>query len=293
MAREGGFSKAARVLCIAQPAVTRMVKTLELEVGRHLFERDAKGVRLTQVGAALMRHCQIIFEEIERAGELFSAPTVDSRVTGRLLVGTGDALASHLFPTLLSRLSKQHPGVRPWVLSGSADELCQRLLTADIELAWSFHLPKLPEGLEVRRQYPVRHQAVVAATHLESSVARTSFIGSREVDDVAVQGYPTLERIQKDWPEARIAFSSNAMLLHRELVLKGLGTAVLPEFIVAADLEAGRLVALYPDESFIWPLNVVSRRGESWSAAALAHLELADELVAAWAPRSKKAASSL
>jgi DNA-binding transcriptional LysR family regulator len=90
----------------------------------------------------------------------------------------------------------------------------------------------------------------------EASVIK-SFIGSREVDDVGNKRFPTLDRIRKDYPQAKITLSSNSLLAHKNFVLEGLGVSILPEMMVREELRAGKLSALYDDESFQFEIKMV------------------------------------
>lgn len=63
VAREGGFSKASRLLRVAQPALTRAVKALEDDLEVTLFERRGRGVLLTKVGNDVYRKCEIVFAQ--------------------------------------------------------------------------------------------------------------------------------------------------------------------------------------------------------------------------------------
>ena len=61
VARTGSFSRAAKLLNISQPAISKGVRDFELQVGCRLLDRTRKGVRPTQEGAALARHAETLF----------------------------------------------------------------------------------------------------------------------------------------------------------------------------------------------------------------------------------------
>lgn len=67
IAEEGSMNRAAKVLYTSQPALTRMVQDLETALGEQVFERHAKGVRLTPVGEILVRHARAIQAEASAA----------------------------------------------------------------------------------------------------------------------------------------------------------------------------------------------------------------------------------
>src|SRR5258708_692170 len=66
--RAGSFSRAAEILHISQPAISKGVRDFELRVGCRLLDRTPKGVRPTKEGRALSRHADALFA-VERAAE--------------------------------------------------------------------------------------------------------------------------------------------------------------------------------------------------------------------------------
>ncbi|MBX2800839.1 MAG: LysR family transcriptional regulator [Myxococcales bacterium] len=67
VAEEGGVSRAARRLCLTQPPVTRRLRALEDELGAVLFERTARGMVLTRVGARFLEHARGVLRAVEHA----------------------------------------------------------------------------------------------------------------------------------------------------------------------------------------------------------------------------------
>ncbi|MCX6125390.1 MAG: substrate-binding domain-containing protein [Proteobacteria bacterium] len=90
----------------------------------------------------------------------------------------------------------------------------------------------------------------------------SSFIGSREVDDDSNKTYPTLNKLQKVYPNAEIRLSTNSFTAHKQLVLDGLGVSILPRFLVDDEIRSGRLSRLLPEEHFAFDLKVFYRSGE-------------------------------
>jgi DNA-binding transcriptional LysR family regulator len=62
--RAGGFTRAATVLCISQPAISRRIELLERELGAPLFERLPTGVRLTEAGQVFLPYAQQVLAAI-------------------------------------------------------------------------------------------------------------------------------------------------------------------------------------------------------------------------------------
>lgn len=95
-------------------------------------------------------------------------------------------------------------------------------------------------------------------TGLKKSVLE-SFIGSREIDDTSTKHFPTLTKLKKIHPEAKIRISSNNITAHKEMVLRSLAVAVLPDFLVQEDLKSGILSDVLPKERLEFELKLVER----------------------------------
>src|ERR1700754_761233 len=67
VAELGGFTKAAAVLAVAQPALSKQIRQLEVELQRNLLVRNGRGVSLTEEGAMLLSHAKGILEQVDRA----------------------------------------------------------------------------------------------------------------------------------------------------------------------------------------------------------------------------------
>lgn len=93
VARTGSFSRAADLLHISQPAISKGVRDFELQVGCRLLDRTSKGVRPTREGAALARHAETLFAA-ERAAEdeLQALRNLDS---GSLRIGASTTIDPH------------------------------------------------------------------------------------------------------------------------------------------------------------------------------------------------------
>src|SRR6478735_7914836 len=82
---EASFSRAAQRLHLAQPAVTAQIQNLEKYLGVRLFERDNRGVRLTDAGAAFLEPCRAALHAVEAAA--LQAQNGGTGEHGRIRIG--------------------------------------------------------------------------------------------------------------------------------------------------------------------------------------------------------------
>ena len=108
VAQCGKVSTAAKQLHLSQPAVTAHIRRLEDIVGKPLFSRSTRGVRLTTQGHALRSFSTEIQSTLSRIEASFRA---EHKLSGDLRLGASLTIASHVIPTFLAEFSRVYPMV--------------------------------------------------------------------------------------------------------------------------------------------------------------------------------------
>jgi len=127
------FRKAAAVLHLTQPAVTKAIAGLESTLGVRLFDRVANGVEPTVHGRSFAPRATAIFDELRRAAQ--DLTLVSSGAKGSLRVGTVPMPAIPFLPVAIQRLIGAHAGTFLSVVEERETELLDRLRKRDIEVA--------------------------------------------------------------------------------------------------------------------------------------------------------------
>ena len=107
VAEHGSLRAAARRLDVAQPAITRSIREVEQELGATLFERHARGVRLTEIGAAFVRRAGAVHSELRRARE--EVEQLKGRNVGEISVSLSTASSLSLMPAAVKAFRKRCP----------------------------------------------------------------------------------------------------------------------------------------------------------------------------------------
>lgn len=270
--REGGFTRASEVLRIQQPAISRMVKQLEDFMGQPLLERIGRSVQTTPFGREIYEHSQKIFGEVETLK--LKLDSKNQKPHGPLAFAASEPIASHFVPEVLKNVMIKAPDLYPQVYSGTASMLFEQILKGELEFGLFFHIPELPERLKMTVLKKVRFHLVVLRERAKDTNVLESFIGSREIDDIATRSFPTLTKLKRIYPKASIRISSNNITAHLSMVLKGLGVAVLPDFLVERDLKNKLLVDVLPNERLEFDLKLVQRATGISSTNTKAFLEV-------------------
>jgi DNA-binding transcriptional LysR family regulator len=109
IAEEGSLTRAASRLHIAQQSLSQQMRTLEAQLGATLLERTSRGVRLTPVGAVLLREAHALLAQAERATAAVRRAAEGEE--GELRVGFLSSVANYLMPPLVRAFRARHPGV--------------------------------------------------------------------------------------------------------------------------------------------------------------------------------------
>ncbi|MFM0056945.1 LysR family transcriptional regulator [Paraburkholderia phytofirmans] len=139
----GSLGRAAEVLHVTQPALSRTIKRLEDQVGAPLFERHSKGMQLTAIGSALLPHATLLQREAEHAREEIDA--MRGLAKGTIRVGAVASIATLVLPLAVSGVLARWPNLRVEIMEGVWDRLADSLMKHEIDLALSMAVPDTDE----------------------------------------------------------------------------------------------------------------------------------------------------
>ena len=116
VAELGSFTRASRLLGVAQPALSRQVRALETELHQTLFTRTGRGVTLTEPGKRLLAHGRGILQQVERARQDME----DERgaASGHLAVGMPPSISRALTAPLVTAFRSRFPRATLTVVEG-------------------------------------------------------------------------------------------------------------------------------------------------------------------------------
>jgi DNA-binding transcriptional LysR family regulator len=245
VAEVGSVTKAAALLHLVQPAVTRQIRTLEEEFGVPFFERTRQGMIPTAAGTLMVERARRALQELDRARSEIQ-PKVGG-LSGTVTVGLLESVIEVLLEPLAEVVRARHPGIRLRVVTAYSGHLQQWLDEGSIDLSLLYDtagtsslsvLPLLEEGIwavggpdaGLRVDRPLTWEAL-----LEQPLAMP----------ISGHGLRTLiERSRPpNWSEPQIAFETNSMHMQKQLVLRGLAWTILPAVGVANEVARRQLTA--------------------------------------------------
>ncbi|WJS87163.1 LysR substrate-binding domain-containing protein [Paracoccus sp. TOH] len=156
------FRHAANALGISQSSVSARVKALEEDLGVLLFERHARGVRLTEAGRHFVERVAVGIDQLDHA--VRTAGMVARGEHGRLRVGI-HALIPGSFPAnLIERYREQHPGIEVQIAESAARESIMQVRANRLDVTFVAGSPELPD-CHSRRIWSERLLAVLPSCH--------------------------------------------------------------------------------------------------------------------------------
>ena len=132
IADAGSFNRAAKIIGLSQPALTRSIHRLEAAVGAPLLTRVAKGVYPTECGRALLDHVQVVDTELEQAATMLRV--MKGRAGSQLACGGSFVPMCFLIPRAIKDFSAARPGLHVRLVENSTDNLLRMLRLGEIEL---------------------------------------------------------------------------------------------------------------------------------------------------------------
>jgi LysR family nitrogen assimilation transcriptional regulator len=133
IAELGSFTRAATVLRVAQPALSRQVRSLEVELRQPLFDRNGRGVTLTEAGKRLLAHGRGILQQVERAQQDLE----DQRgaASGRLAIGLPPSVSRTLTVPLVESFRAHFPKAQLTMVEGLSTYVLEWLVLGRIDCA--------------------------------------------------------------------------------------------------------------------------------------------------------------
>ncbi|MBP2707593.1 LysR family transcriptional regulator [Microbispora sp. RL4-1S] len=300
---EGGFTRAAARVHVAQPAVSQQIAQLEKELGERLFDRSERRVRLTPAGEAFLPHARAALEAVGAGRD--AVTSLRGELAGRLVIGTIPWPPEWLLERL-GRFGSRHPRVSLVLRTGdpralAADVAAGALDAALIGLASgrlpegpggqrlpaslaSYSVPGEPLGVALAPGHPLLTQDDQAKDDLAQDDLAVGEVALARLRDEAIvtlgEGSGLRTVVESACAEAgfapRIRVETDDLTLMSDLVAHGLGVAVLPlpavprvrRDLVIVGL---REPVLHRAMALVWHRRAVSVPGRAFLDLAGAH----------------------
>ncbi|MFF2512318.1 LysR family transcriptional regulator [Streptomyces sp. NPDC058086] len=248
--RAGSFTRAAALLGLSQPAVTSQIRTLERQLGRPLFLRQARGVTPTTIGDELAHKAAPHLDALVEIAE--TGLDEDSSLRTLHLAGPPEFTAERALPALTELTGEDGQGFALRASFGNAEETLEGLAAGHHDLAITTARPR--GTLLTATPLCDEEHVLVAAPRWAARIGAGKL---RRKGSPALENFPVVEvheslpLVARYWAsvfDSHPAASGTVVVPDLRAVLAcaatGAGLAVLPRYLCAQALERGDVVAL-------------------------------------------------
>ncbi len=176
VAQEENITKAARLLHLTQPTLSRQIMQLEEELGVKLFQRSNHNIELTDEGHLLKRRARELISLSEKVKRELSSS--DSQLAGEIAIGCGELKCVEFIAQIIATFQKEHPMVKFALYSGDADSIKERIECGMIDIG----LLTKPVNVD-KYDYsdvPIKDKAG-AIVHINSPLANKKFLTTKDL----------------------------------------------------------------------------------------------------------------
>ena len=228
VAREENITKAAALLHLTQPTLSRQLMQLEEELRVQLFRRSRYHIELTEDGMLLRRRAQELVDLAEKTTREFTMR--ETELMGEIAIGAGETRSMSFLSRAMDSFRERYPKVTFRIFSATADDVKERLDTGLLDMGL------LTEPVDVGRYAFCRmkeRDRWGVLVRLDSPLAGLDSVTPDDLEQVPliISGR---ERVQRElanwfgdrWERLQIAASFNLILNAANMVRYGVGTAL-------------------------------------------------------------------
>jgi LysR family nitrogen assimilation transcriptional regulator len=246
VAEAGAFTKAAVILGIAQPALSRQIRELESELGVLLLIRNGRGAVLTDAGVKFLSRAKMILDDAERAS--LEARSLKGRPMGLVSIGIPPSVGIILSVPSVMEVRRLYPEIQLQLTEGYSGHIQEWLLSGRLDVG-VLYVPQRHSELNFERLATERLYLLGAPEVIESHLGDVTSISFEEALKLPLI-LPTrphaIRRLMdevaaKKHTEFNLPTEVNAFLAIRDLVVRGHGVTILPVSNVLPEIESGKL----------------------------------------------------
>lgn len=280
IAREESITKAAEVLHMTQPPLSRQIKELEEELGKQLLIRGSRKITLTEEGQILRKRAEEMVELMEKTKSEITSSNKD--INGDIHIGGGETKGFRIISKAAENIRLNYPGIRYHLFSGNADDVSERLdrglldfgifiEPADLKKYDFLRLPAKDRwGLLIRRDDPLAEKKSICPDDLQN----IPLLASRQsIAHNELSGW-----LGKQYESLNIVATYNLLFNASLMVEENIGCALCLEGIIP-EYEGSVLVFRPLEPKVEVGLNIVWKKYQVFTKASQLFLNKLQEYI--------------
>jgi LysR family nitrogen assimilation transcriptional regulator len=243
IAEQSSFSRAARKLSVAQPALSRQMRLLEEALGSRLFYRNGRGVTLTAAGELFLGHASEILSRITIAEQEISS--MSSTPRGEIVLGLPPSVSAALLRAVVVKVAERFPAVKLRALEGFSANVAEWLQTGKVDLAVVYDTHCTQNTLADELLVEQLHLVHSPGMKLPPAVTPSELSDLPLVLPARPHGLRTLveKSVHSVGGKLNIPFEIDSLTIMKELASDGVVATILPIGAVSRELEQKILCA--------------------------------------------------
>lgn len=277
VAKQQNVTKAAEILHMTQPTLSKIIKNLEDELGVTLFDRSGKYVKLTDSGIAAMQQFQTILQAVD---DLYiKLEDVANLKTGTIKIGLPPVVSSVFFPRIVADFQKLYPKIEFQIVEEGAKKVEHLVMEGQLDLG----VVVAPVDEDCFEVMPFIEQCLALVVHKSHRMSDRESVSVRELRDesyiVFPRGFAVRNHIMKachrEGFEPRIVYESSQWDLQAEMAAENLGITIMPEAICRKIANKDVRTITLRDPVIPWHLIIIWRKEKYLSFAMKQFMKIA------------------
>lgn len=268
VARYCSFTKAAQTLYISQPAISKVIKSIEDELGIILFDRSGRRVVLTDAGKILYNQAQSMVQSFRSLStEINDLMNLEK---GKIRIGLPPMIGSNFFPKVLGQFHERYPNITIQLVEVGAKRVETEVGNGNLDMG----VAVLPTNEEMFNTFRIVKDSLKCIVHPSHPLAEREAISLSELEQEDFvyfhEDFTLHDRILEECLhlgfEPHLVSKSSQWDFIVEMVAFNLGIALLPETI-CKELTCVKVISLIEPE-IPWHLGIIWRKDGYLSFAA-------------------------
>lgn len=238
------MTRAAEVLAISQPALSKSIASIEQQLGVPLFNREGRSIYLNRFGALFLQSVDVILEEYERIREEFE--DIIKPGSGEVSFGFIHTLGMEVVPELIAATTHQFPNMQFSLTQATSLNLLKRLEEGAIDLCLSQKIASKVIEIETQELFEEELFVIVPTKH---PLAQQQSVKLEEVKNesfIAIKKGNSLRQLIDELfldagIELKTTFAAEEMHTVAGFVSAGMGISVIPNIKGLDDYNVKRL----------------------------------------------------
>ncbi len=251
------ITRAASMLRISQPALSRQMQLLEQELGTKLFHRQGHGLAMTADGALFLDQCVTLLNQFEEVKSLFQRRRESSELTGAVGIGMPVPMIQMFATPFLSEFTRNYPGILLRMAEGFSALLHEWLLSGSMDLAMLYGMST--SKVLVQERLLVEDVSLMAPVGMSFSQDGAP-IFLHEIGDTPMilphRPHALRDIVDQTGFKPSDVIEVDALTLMTELVREGKGVTLLPNLSIKHTGERDVAVMPLSDPGMNWDVTL-------------------------------------